>query len=380
MAPTEKGETTDEARDLVNSIDRVVKQIKLLETSILEVSNESERELEVSESEKDTESSIQAVSQLRTVLQQAAESIDKEATKIAFGIKAVNDLSGLESLLQSFFKPLEVLLSTGFVLGNHNFLCKAAKDRTLQVLSVVAKHSQDLLESFRALKGKTPSKKEFSIVVLKTAVLQEKCKLIRTIPSSNASAVKRRVLEVAVECKDSYEEFKELAENVNTETEKSTKKMENDEGTSAKAAMGSDEWYAEMDDFVSSLTPDEASLVEKYNKLFYAVYASLRCMSNIIGCSMDSNEVSKEEEYLKWLDSCTSSLALVQEEIGTLGMSLYPKHVMGEIESHATKLRSALLEMGKLVRSWNGEMRNGEDICFKRIEQLLGDVEEMTVN
>uniref|UniRef100_A0A7S3PHF7 Cyclin-D1-binding protein 1-like N-terminal domain-containing protein n=1 Tax=Aplanochytrium stocchinoi TaxID=215587 RepID=A0A7S3PHF7_9STRA len=326
--------------DKEQAILELIQKLKTLDTAVDAASYSND------ENGKDEGASVptyqkDAVDALRKIMVDASDEVDKEATKLALGWKTMKNKVEIDSLLKSFFKPLEILMNTGFVLSIHNCLCLASKVQVLELTKTVGKYAQELVNELHTLK--TSAKKDnkaLEKIIQRAGALQEKCKLARILPGSNAGAVKRQILEVAIVCKDTHKEFQDLSVEARVEDDEHEDEENND--NTVPKEICSDEWYAEMDSFMSSLTSDEAATVELHVKLLYDVYAALRCIANMTGLSTDGSTSDQQVQYISWLNNTSEYVKVLQEDIGNLGMSLYPPHdkESKEINENANKVSS----------------------------------------
>ena len=206
-----------------------------------------------------------------------------------------------------------------------------------------------------------------------TGVLNAKCKQTRLLPASNSSAVIRHLLQTAVVCKDMVKEFKVLLDNIEGNSGTGSSMPEGRSG--AEVEIGSDEWYAIMDGFAEDDTcsEEEAAVVTAQVEMIDAVYALLRCVSNMVKLTEDSADKVEQQNYRAWLDETVRLNNTLTQSLTDLGALLHPPHD-DSLGQKAASTKQSALALATHIHKHTVDDSRKQHVCFKRFDEFVANL------
>mmetsp|Transcript_4508 Transcript_4508/g.7941 ORF Transcript_4508/g.7941 Transcript_4508/m.7941 type:complete len:369 (+) Transcript_4508:118-1224(+) len=336
------------AQELLNSV-----------SQLCEVVQKSVRE----DQHEGLETTEQDFASFRAILNETATKLENDTNKLVLGWKHMSDGEETQSLLMGFRKNLEVLVSCfHLVSGNAALCCEAARKQSsdavvnlmLSVKNVASFLVQDLATEEFNIQGPPL-----------VGAVWEACKRVRQVAKTNRAAAKRQFLNSAKVVKDVQNEFAAVLEKAQ-ESELSAQRKESLEeepgaeaGVPVEPEVGSDEWYALMDDLADGddADDDDALYLESALKAITMSGRLTMAVASLLGSTDEwftskdiDMRVLEQAAYIKWLNSAVKQNEAVTRAVEAMGMTMYPPIDPGALAAklNALKEQASLLSAAAL--------------------------------
>mmetsp|Transcript_3806 Transcript_3806/g.9438 ORF Transcript_3806/g.9438 Transcript_3806/m.9438 type:complete len:383 (+) Transcript_3806:95-1243(+) len=299
----------------------------------------------------------------RKLLHETSEQIETEANKLALGWRSMSNIEQAKSLLDAFEGKLESVTTFGFlVCSNPTLCCSAARVECGQALSNLLASVLNLLEF---LKREDVNQVDYSAQVPPmVGSIWEACKKVRLVAKTNRMAVKRAVLQDVLTIKDTHTEFTQMLKD---QTAEGTGQGRGPESSVAPGAtvpdaepeVGSEEWYAMMDDLGQDddLEDDEFAVIEAAlsflslgGRILQLAAMQVGNVEDLTAVTDSPIDVALRRSYVVWLDTMVERSSAVKKSVAAFGMTLYPpvdpvvtgdraQGVVGSVKELADSLR-----------------------------------------
>mmetsp|Transcript_14531 Transcript_14531/g.41227 ORF Transcript_14531/g.41227 Transcript_14531/m.41227 type:complete len:383 (+) Transcript_14531:105-1253(+) len=299
----------------------------------------------------------------RKLLHETSEQIETEANKLALGWRSMSNIEQAKSLLDAFEGKLESVTTFGFlVCSNPTLCCSAARVECGQALSNLLASVLNLLEF---LKREDVNQVDYSAQVPPmVGSIWEACKKVRLVAKTNRMAVKRAVLQDVLTIKDTHTEFTQMLKD---QTAEGTGQCRGPESSVAPGAtvpdaepeVGSEEWYAMMDDLGQDddLEDDEFAVIEAAlsflslgGRILQLAAMQVGNVEDLTAVTDSPIDVALRRSYVVWLDTMVERSSAVKKSVAAFGMTLYPpvdpvvtgdraQGVVGSVKELADSLR-----------------------------------------
>lgn len=271
----------------------------------------------------------------RQMIGNASEQVEQQSNKVALGWKSMRNDEERHGLLQALMQQAELVFTCTFLMTTSQGLCCAAARDEITYAAKQISASIDVMMELLERSDAIDKQAFMPEIAQKCGAVWEACKGVRLVAKSNRAATKRKLMRSIRTIKDTHDEFEDMVKNARERDSSATNNDDDDDdvntGNSANISggepeIGSDEWYAMMDELGEEESMDETDCERVENGL-EVVRTTGRVLQNAaktVGSVEPWRGDNEKISYVSWLDQIAIAASQIEKAITQLGVNMYP--------------------------------------------------------